>query len=97
MTWNGVARLANDLGFGQKQLLPGSQEVGDDTAPVVCAWLRRSYATQEPRNTAERAGVASEGGHQLALWRLFWAADPQNPKTPLPSPARPSDLGASAC
>jgi hypothetical protein len=55
-----------------------------------CAWLRRSYeimqhATQEPRNTAERAGV--EGGHQLALWRLFWAANPQNPKsTPVARP-----------
>jgi hypothetical protein len=52
--------------------------VGDGTASVVCAWLRRSYATQKPRNTAERAGV--KGRDQLALWRLFWAANPQNPK-----------------
>jgi hypothetical protein len=89
-----LRRLGNDLGFGQKQLLPASQEVGDDTAPVVCAWLRRSYATQEPRNTAERAGV--EGGHQLGLWRLFWAANPQNPKTHFRRPPA-SQIWESVC
>ena len=93
MTWNGVARLANDLGFGQKQLLPGSQEVGDDTASVVCAWLRRSYATQEPRNTAEHAGVELRKGTGWLSGACFGlglrTANPQNPKAHFRRPPAP--------
>jgi hypothetical protein len=58
---------------------------------IACAWLRRSYATQARKpgtqQSAERVGV--ERGHQRALWRLFWAPSPQNPKTRFRRPPAP--------
>jgi hypothetical protein len=102
VTWRAVPQSC----FGQKQLLPGSQKVGDDTwhmtqrMSAVRAWLRRSSLIcspcQEPRNTTKRVGV--EGGHSpagsLAL-ALVLGCEPTKPKKTPPSPARPPDLGAS--